>query len=179
MRKYLFLALIVVFASSVLAQQTLPEPQYENTFMGLRDGKLLPLEHQTGSIRAGGGGFMVAKAKASYEYVGDKSPVRFVSGQPLDFVVRTVFAVTTVDPNTFFTLRKLDSKKKNRELVFMTGTFTPYGGSSKTDLSQGSVAISFSKFGANSLKLSVASLPSGEYAISSLSPQNAYCFGVD
>ncbi len=174
-----FFCLLLSLYLTVVAQQPASEPSTDNVFMALASGKLIPLEHQNAVLHAGGGGFMVAKSKASYEIPGPKSSVRFHAGQPMDFIVRSPLGASGIDPSTFYTLRKLDATKKEREIVIMSGTFTPFGGSSHTDLSRGSVPLTFSKYGESSLKISVASLPPGEYALSFVTPQSVYCFGVD
>lgn len=161
------------------AQQPVPEPEFAEEFTALDSGKLISLERETASIQGGGGGFIVASSKAAYVVAGNKSPVRFHSGQPLDFIVRTAIASTTVDPNTVYVLRKMDSKKKNREIVFSSGHFSPLGGSVNTNLAQGSLPVTFAKYGTSSIKLTAGVLPPGEYALSRASALDLFCFGVD
>jgi hypothetical protein len=117
--------------------------------------------------------------KASSEFPGAKSPVRFLSGQPLDFVARSPLAGSTVDPNALYVLRKLNSKKKNRELVIMAGHASPVGASTKTDLAEGALPVTFARYGASSIRMTIGPLPSGEYAISRPYAQMVFCFGVD
>lgn len=179
MRICLTVAVVLSAIVPAMPQKVVPEPEFNDVFVALVDGKLMPLERETATIHAGGGGFMVVGTKAAYEVPGDKSPVRFHTGQSLVFVVKTAFASTSVDPSTFYILRRLDSKKKTREVVFMTGRFSPIGGSTKTDLSNGMLPVTFTHYGASSLKLSVDQLPPGEYALSFSTGPNVFCFGVD
>jgi hypothetical protein len=175
------IAIAVLISSLVVgaAQQPVPEPEFAEVFVALDSGKLIPLERQTASVQGSGGGFMVASSKAAYVVAGNKSPVRFHSGQALDFVVRTAIASTTVDPSTLYVLRKMDSKKKNREIVFSTGHFSPLGGSVNTNLAQGSLPVTFTKYGASSIKVTAGALSAGEYALSRASALDVFCFGVD
>ena len=53
------------------AQTPVKEPEFAHTFAALSaTGDLIPLEHETATIHAGGGGFMVASSKAAYEISG-------------------------------------------------------------------------------------------------------------
>ena len=176
-----FIAIAVLMTSLVVgaAQEPVPEPEFAEVFVALDSGKLIPLERQTASVQGGGGGFIVASAKAAYVVPGNKSPVRFHSGKALDFVVRTAIASTTVDPSTVYVLRKMESKKKTREIVFSSGHFYPGGGSMNTNLAQGSLPVSFTKYGASSIKVTTGALPAGEYALSRASALDVFCFGVD
>lgn len=175
--KIRILAALLVAAATLTAQ--VPEPEFANVFVAVDGSKLVQLERETATIKAGGGGFIVAGAKAAYEVPGSKSPVRFHSGQPLDFAVRTPLAGGAVDPGGMFILRHLESKKRGREAVFMNGHFSPIGGSTTTDLSRGSVPVTFSKYGEQSIKISAGPLPPGEYALSVSYGQSLFCFGVD
>lgn len=179
MKTYLTVAVLLSAVIPAMSQNAVPEPEFNDVFTALVEGKLIPLERETATIHAGGGGFMVVGTKAAYEIPGNKSPVRFHTSQPLVFVVRTALASTSVDPSTFYVLRRLDSKKKTREAVFMTGHFSPVGGSTKTDLMNGTLPVSFTHYGASSLKLSVDQLPPGEYALSFSTGPTVFCFGID
>jgi hypothetical protein len=162
-----------------VAQETVSEPEFADVFFRLDAGNLVSLERQTASVQGKASGFIVMSMKAASEFPGPKSPVRFHAGQPIDFVVRTFLASSTVDPNTLYVLRKLDSKKKTRELVFMAGHITPVGGSSKTNLAQGGLPVEFARYGASSFKMTTGPLQPGEYAVSLLYAQTVFCFGVD
>jgi hypothetical protein len=177
------LAAAIILALSIcsftIAQDAPPEPQFGDVFFGLDAGKLVPLEKETAAIEGKGGGFMVATAKAFWEVPGAKSPVRFEANKPLEFVVRSPLANIGSDPSSVLYLRRMDSKKKTREIVYMTGHFSPIGGSSKTNLSAGILPLTFDRYGTGSIKITTAPLPPGEYALSMSYGQTLYCFGVD
>jgi hypothetical protein len=161
------------------AQETVSEPEFADVFFGLEATKLVPLERQTAAIQGKASGFIVMSMKASSEFPGAKSPVRFHADQPLNFVVRSALAQSTVDPNTLYVLRRLNIKKKSRELIIMAGHASPVGASTKTDLAEGVLPVTFVRYGASSIKMTTGSLPPGEYAVSRLHAQTVFCFGVD
>ncbi len=162
------------------AQAPVKEPEFADTFAALSpSGDLIPLEHETATIHAGGGGFMVASSKAAYEISGQKSPVRFHQAPELLLIVRSSLAQTDTDPATLYILRKLDPKKKTREIAFSTGHFTPFGGHATTNLNAGQIPISFARYGASSHRITATKLAPGEYALSRVYGQDVYCFGVD
>jgi hypothetical protein len=169
----------MLFTVVGVAQETLPEPEFDNVFFRLEAGKLVPLERQTAIIQGKASGFIVMSMKASSEFPGAKSPVRFSSDQPLDFVVRSELAPSSVDPNMLYVLRKLNGKKKSRELIIMAGHASPLGASTKTDLAEGVLPVTFARYGASSIRMTTGPLPPGEYAISQANAQTVFCFGVD
>jgi hypothetical protein len=160
-------------------QESATEPEFADVFFRLDAGKLIPLERQTAVIQGKVSGFIVMSMKSASEFPGAKSPVRFTSGQPIDFVVRTPFASAAVDPNTLYVLRKLGMKKKSRELVMMSGHANPLGGSANSSLAEGVLPVQFAKYGTTSIKMTTAALPPGEYAVSRQYAQTVFCFGVD
>ena len=172
--------LIFLVTLTAFAQTPVKEPQFADTFSALSaSGDLIPLEHETATIRAGGGGFIVASSKAAYEIPGERSPVRFHSAPELMFVVRSSLAQTDTNPATLYVLRKLDPKKKNREIAFSTGHFTPLGGHATTNLNAGQLPIAFERYGASSYRITASNLAPGEYALSRIYGQDVFCFGVD
>ena len=174
----MFLMFLVALAA--LAQAPVKEPEFADTFAALSaSGDLIPLEHETATIHAGGGGFMVASSKAAYEISGEKSPVRFHRAPELVFIVRSSLAQTDTDPATLYVLRKLDPKKKRREIAFSTGHFTPLGGHATTNLNAGQVPLVFARYGASSYRITASNLAPGEYALSRMYGQDVFCFGVD
>ncbi len=179
MRRLILSAVLCAAALPVLSQSAVPEPQLPEAFFGLSDNRLVPLERETAAIHASGGGFIVAKSRAVYEIPGAKSPVRFHSGAPVVFLIRSALAQLSIDPSTQYMLRRLDSKKKDREIVFMTGHFSPVGSSSQTDFNAGQIAVSFARVGESSYQVTASSLPPGEYALSRSYGQDMFCFGVD
>jgi hypothetical protein len=173
------LVLVAVCSLAGVAQETLSEPEFADVFFRLDAGKLVPLERQTATIQGKASGFIVMNMKASWEIAGTKSPVRFRSDQPLDFVVRSLLAPSAVDPSTFYFLRKLNIKKKARELVVMVGHASPGGATINNDPAQGALPLTFARYGASSLKMTTGSLPPGEYALSRPYALTVFCFGVD
>jgi hypothetical protein len=164
---------------SAYGQDTVTEPEFADVFFRLDAGKLIPLERQTATIQGKASGFIVMNAKAVSDFPGAKSPIRFASGRPLEFVVRMLVASLTEDPNALFVLRKLDVKRKSRELVISSSHFTPIGGSSKSPLAEGVLPVDFSRYGASSVKMMTVALPPGEYAVSRIHGQSIFCFGID
>lgn len=152
------------------------EPDKAETFYGIADGKLTPLEHQPVTIRSQVGGFIALKSKGTLEIQGSKSPVRFRAGQVLEFVIKPSVGV---DPMTAYHLRRLDSKKKIREVVIVSGHASPFSGSTTTNASQGVLPMESSQYGASSFKMAALNLPPGEYGIGRIGGQEAFCFGVD
>jgi len=179
MRLHPPLAILMLYTLAGLAQEPTPEPEFADVFFRLDAGKLIPLERQNAAIQGKASGFIIMSTKATSEFTGSKSPVRFRSDESLDFVVRSPLASSAVDPNTLYVLRKLNSKKKSRELVIMAGHITPVGGSTKTDLAQGVLPVTFARYGTSSIRMTAGSLPPGEYAVSRLYAQTVFCFGVD
>jgi hypothetical protein len=175
-----FLLVIVMCCGLTgFAEETVVEPEFADVFFRLDGGKLAPLERQTAVIQGRASGFIVVNTKAAWEFPGARSPVRFHSDQTLEFVVRSDFAPSSTDPNTLYVLRKLKGKKKSRELVIIAGKITPIGGSAKTDLAETALPVTFSRYGASSIKITAGPLVPGEYALNRLYDQTVFCFGVD
>ncbi len=179
MKSHSVFVILALCALSGVAQEAASEPEFADVFFRLDAGKLTPLERQTAAIQGKASGFIVMSTKAASEFPGKKSSIRFRSDRPLDFVVRSALAASTVDPNTLYVLRKLNIKRKTRELVIMAGHVTPLGGSTKTDLAQGVLPVVFARYGTSSIKLTTEPLPPGEYAVSRLYAQTVFCFGID
>jgi hypothetical protein len=175
------IAVPILFAFAIVGwpQETIAEPEFADVFFRLDAGKLTPLERQTAVIQGKASGFIVMSMKTASEFPGARSPVRFASGKPIDFVVRTPLSSSAVDPSTLFTLRRLGVKKKSRELVIMSGHASPLGASTSSPLAQGVLPVEFAKYGAFSLRMTTAALPPGEYAVSRQFGQTVFCFGVD
>lgn len=170
--------LIATCGAPVVAQQP-PEPDMADIFYRLDNGSLVPLERQAAAIKGGAHGFIVMSMKTASEFPGAKSPVRFNSGEKLDFIVRSVMPVSAIDPNTIFCLRKLKPKKKTRELVMMSGHASPLGASTTTTPAEGMLPVDFSKYGTSSLKMTTTGLAPGEYAAGHPYGPAVFCFGVD
>jgi hypothetical protein len=153
----LFVSALVCFG------QSSPEPDMADIFYRLDKDKLIPLERQSAAFHASAHGFMVMSIKSTTRFPGAKSPIRFKSGQ-LDLVVRSVVPTSAIDPNTIYCLRKLNPKKKTRELVMMSGHVSPIGASTTGTPAEGILPVQFSIYGA-SLKMTTGELAPGEYAV--------------
>jgi len=177
----LVLCLIAACGAPVAAQtgQQPPEPDMADIFYRLDNGTLVPLERQQAAIKGGAHGFIVMSMKSASEFPGAKSPVRFKNGEKLEFIVRSAVPVSAVDPNTFYCLRKLKSKRKTRELVMMSGHISPVGGSTTMTPAEGMVPVDFTKFGTSSLKMTAGGLAPGEYAVGHPYGPAVFCFVVD
>jgi hypothetical protein len=170
---------MTVLAVTCVAQTAAPEPEMADIFYRLDGGSLVPLERQAPATRSNAHGFFVMNISTVSEFAGARSPVRFKSGERLDFVVRTVVPVFAVDPNTIYCLRKLDPKKKTRELAIMSGHFSPLGTSTTSTPAEGILPVEFSRYGSSSLKMTTGELTPGEYAVGHPHGPAAFCFGVD
>jgi hypothetical protein len=180
MKFRLFLVSLMFCALAGVAQETLTEPEFADVFFRLDSGKLVPLEHQAAAIQGRASGFIVMSMKTSWEIPGTKSLVRFRSDQPLDFVVRSPLVQSAVDPSTFYFLRKLNRKKKTRELVVMNGHASPGSATINNNPAQDALPVTFARYGASSLKMTTGPLPPGEYVLSGPYGQTTvFCFGVD
>jgi hypothetical protein len=164
---------------SYIAQSVMPEPEMADIFYRLDGDKLIPLERQAAAFHGNAHGFIVMKMKTASEFPGAKSPVRFKSGQHLDLIVRSVIPVSAIDPNTIYCLRKLESKKKTRELTIMSGHASPLGASTTTTPAEGVLPVQFSQYGDASLKMTTTELGPGEYAVGHLYGPAVFCFGLD
>jgi hypothetical protein len=174
--------LLVAFLLVILlcaAQTPVREPEFADVFFRLENGQLIALERQPITMKGGGHGFIVVNVKVTARFPGGKSTVRFKAGEPIDFVVRSPLSAGAADPAMFFCLRKLDAKKDHREMTITGGRFTPLGGSTSTNFQEGTVPVSFTKYGNGSYRVSTSGLPPGEYALGSIYPQVLFAFGVD
>jgi hypothetical protein len=171
--------LLVLTLITAAFAQTLPEPDTNDVFYALQD-KLVALERQQAVWENKGSGFAGLSTKIISEIAGGRSPVRFKATARLEFIVRSRLATPGADPNTIYSLRKLDAKKKKREMTLTTGHAPSAGTSAKTELSQGVLSVDFTKYGESSYKLAVGPLKPGEYALGAATlPQRVFCFGVD
>jgi hypothetical protein len=188
--KISFVVLPMICFGLVGFGQEVIEPDLAGIFYGLQDHALVQLERQTNTMSRTSVSpsllipFHGVNAKSTSVFPGSKSPVRLHSGETLDFVVRTVVDPSSIDPNTLYSLRRLDKKKNSREtsIVNIHVSAIPFGGST-TKMNDASLLVEFSRYGAASLKLHTGALIPGEYAITA-SPAGSsslffFCFGVD
>ncbi len=163
--------------TTVLGSQQVKEPEYANSvFLLESDGTLKPLERQTPSagvkIKAMGFG----GGSSSMVFNGAKSPVRISADQKPKFIVR--LAAGDVDPSTLIQFFALKPTKDKRELQVGKAGFMARG--AKTTMNDTAIPFSVTKYGNSSFKvIPNSSLEPGEYALSTTTSQDGYCFGVD
>jgi hypothetical protein len=111
--------------------------------------------------------FIVMHTKSGAGFEGE-IPVRFPANTPPEFVARSPFAMSPVDPDAVYGLRKLESKKKSREPGVISGHAMPIplGSTASARLMQDVLPGELSKYGASSIKMITAPLSPGEYAVS-------------
>jgi hypothetical protein len=179
----LWSALLSVCAFCGLANAQLTEPDTDGVFYVLGDNPdvLIPLERQTATIHTSAKFVGIgATAKSSAEFKPGKSPVR-VSRAAAEFIVRSPFASSSVDFNSFYVLRTLASKGGKRELVISKAHAYVGTAGSSSNLAEGEVPVTIVKYGQHSLKI-IAAQPLGpaEYALSMRAALlNLFCFGID
>ena len=120
-------------------------------------------------------------AKSSSEFKPGESPVR-VSASAAEFVVRSPFAQSSVDFNSFYVLRSLSSKGSKRELLIAKAHAYVFGSAGSTqNLAEGEIPLTITRYGEHSLKIAPAQpLKPGEYALSMRAAfLNLFCFGID
>jgi hypothetical protein len=172
--------LVLLFALAAPQLDTSPpEPEAAEIFYAFRAGKLFPLERQTPVWKHHAVGFMVLNTRSVREFAGAASPVRFNAEERLEFVVRSGLKLDTMDPNTIYCVRKLDRRKKTRELLLSAGWISPAGVNTKSDPHQGAVPVAFTTYGEHSIKIIAGPLKPGEYAVSRVYGPAFFCFGVD
>jgi hypothetical protein len=188
--KHAGIALIVLAAMAIMpvaAQDTKPtadaEPEFSNVFFGLVDGKLIPLERQIASVHVKGG--VLSGFSGFGELSGPHSPVRFSHANNLQLIVKPLANENhdpNQDPDTIYHVREVKSKKKVREWLFGKVTASHY----YNRLGEGLLPVKWTKYGNQSLRVTLGSLPAGEYCASPLGQEVAeqrvvtvFCFGVD
>jgi hypothetical protein len=170
-----FVAMCMLVALPLLAQDasTPEEPEYINNVFRLdANGMLKALERQT-SRAEGKYTFPVFGMRNTLVISGEHSPVRFKADENLEFVVRV--AQRDVDPHDSIQFFAFKPSKGKRELLLQTINLTV-----KRRDQENAVAFVATKYGQFSFRIRPESrLPPGEYAISTTSTNDAYCFGVD
>jgi hypothetical protein len=156
--------MVAAFSAALFGQ--VAEPEFNDLFFGLSQGQLVKLERQSGSIHVKMSGPF--SAKGSFAIPGAKSPVRFPSG----VVTLAVRPASNEDPEAWFHLRRLESKKHTREASIVKASVI---GASVKDPG---IPMEFAKYGTGSLKVT-AMLEPGEYAVGHAGGQTVFCFGVD
>jgi len=179
MKIFTTFAVVALLTFVSLAQEVPSEPEFADVFFLLDAGKLVPLERETTTFQTKVHGFIAMSMKSSSEIAGAKSPIRFRSDRTLDFVVRSALVKTAVDPSTQYFIWKLNSNKKARELVVMVGHASPVGATVSNNPSPGGLPVTFTRYGASSLRMTAGLLAPGEYALGRPFAQTVFCFGID
>ena len=172
--------LLVILCHAVLGQEPkkVQEPEYLGNFFLVDSdtGKLIPLERITGETKIKVKAMGFGGGEGSFEFKGEKSPVRFKEGQKLEFVV--LVSSQQVDPQSVIQLFSLESKKGKRRLLISKAGFI--GTSGKTVTSERAVPFNVAKYGTSSFKVTPAQhLPPGEYTLSGPGTNDGFCFGID
>jgi len=152
------------------------EPEYNNVFFLLdaASDNLIELERQTLKVKAHSHGFGGAESDLNLE--GQKSPVRFKTGQKLEFIVRVSSPQT--DPRGYLLLYSLQSKKNNRRLVVTKAGYA--GMNFRTVLEESSIAFNATKYGESSYKIrATQDLLPGEYLLLTRDARDGFAFGID
>ncbi len=161
--------------------QRQPEPEYIDTYFMLESkaGKLLTLEKQVIQVFSKSKGKLFSsKGQYGYQIPGDRSPVRFEEGKPIEIVVRA--ATRDVDPLTFIVFWALKPGEGVR--VIETNTIKGgFGGVKQSGTGVENVAFEAVKYGQSSfLFRPVSKLLPGEYVVfTSKKSDQVFCFGID
>jgi hypothetical protein len=170
-----------LIALSLSAQdKPLPVPNYDGVFYRYdrAAGTLVDLEHQTAAAASKPKALGLAGYKAFFYLRGARSPVRFKSNDPLEFIVSLP---PRTDPQTiqFFVLRQ---GKHRRELVEQESNRpSPLGfGQTHNVMDRSEVHFEVQKYGESAYRLIPSkALAPGEYSFSFSTNNVAYAFGVD
>ncbi len=176
MRRILLIALAL---TGSLGAQT-PEPEYNDVFYRLENGKLLPLERQAPrGIKGSAHSFLVVITVKGYAVLqGGRSPVRFHAGEPLEFIVHSQLqSILGTDPATMYVLRRLNSHRKTRDIELSSGHASLIGAATMGVPAE-TLPLDFVRYGEGSFRVSAGNLPPGEYALGR-TYGTVYCFGVD
>lgn len=156
---------ILFLVSVASAQQvSLAEPEFTSVFYYLRPaGDLVELERQAN------GTLSLRGAHSLYVIPGERSPVRFNGGDPMQFVVRVTEDMKSAAAT--LQLLRLEPRNGGRELVTPIGLFIkPKVG----------LEIKVKRYGSSSLRVTPAQkLEPGEYCLSRETILQNFCFGVD
>lgn len=157
------------------------EPEYIGVFMGLKEnGDLVELERVKTELKIRVKALGFGGGEGALQIPGERSSIRFKSGENIQFVVRAPSQQT--DPMTLIQFYSFESKKGVRKAVIVK--VGAMGMSSKSTLSNNAVPFNVAKHGESSFRIVVSStLPPGEYFFGVISEKNpttdVFCFGID
>lgn len=171
---------VLLLLSFVVAQepQKAQEPEYLGIFYLLDSltGNLVPLERQTPDYKMKVKAMGFGGGESLLEFKGEKSPMRFKEGQKLEFVV--LVSSQQIDPQSIVQFFALQPKSGKRRLSIAKAS--SMGMSGKSTMNEKAVSFNAAKYGTSSFKITPAqNLPPGEYAISTTSANDGFCFGID
>ncbi len=155
-----------------------PSPDAGVGIFGTQAQTTLPLEHEKVTLVSSASGFFSYKSSGAWVVRGDKSPVRFHAGMPISVVIRFVSDPHAPLPAQEFILRRLDVKRKRREIVIVTGHSSAFGSSVQTDAMAGALPVKFTQ-NSQGYSSDPTPLQPGEYALTQPGGSDWYCFGVD
>ncbi|MFC4197766.1 hypothetical protein, partial [Pedobacter jamesrossensis] len=140
------------------------EPEYIGEAVNVsQENAITPLEKQSVKIQAKAGASMyltgIGKVKSKMVIEGGSSPVKFKTGIPLTFIVKSFDNKS--DPLSIISIVKFETTKKQRKSELSSiGTFS--GGSSNN---QDYVAYKSKKYKDSSYEIRIDSVEAGEYGI--------------
>ncbi len=164
----------MLVASGLLTAQSPSEPEFIDVFYRLDGGKLVSLERQSSTMV-----HSLVGVKFSSLIAESKSPVRFRSGESIEFVVRGSVLSSYGDPGQIYGMRKLTSKKDHREFLAFAVAYGGLLGAKAKDMAH--LPLDFARYGEGSIKVTTSELPPGEYAIGriGIGTKAVFCFGID
>lgn len=173
-----FACFLITASLGALAQQ---ESRYGHQFFFLDSstGKLMPLERTSAAMKSKTKGLAYGTASTFYQLEGERSHIRFKSGQQIEFVVHGFSP--RGDPTMMYTLSRLKVKKNNRRLVLReVGALGDAFGGAPSGSDEALLPLSAVRYGRDSMRIVPAQpLEPGEYALSSVTGGQFFCFGVD
>lgn len=174
----LMIAAVSLLASAPAgAQRASQLPEYVGQVNAVHGSRTIPLERQNArndfKIRAMG--FGGGKMRLLVE--GERSPVRFRSGDPISFVIRV--ASQDTDPAEFIRLLPVKSRKGTREMETLSTGFAGVTGA-RDRLNERAIPFDASRSGAQGFRITLReALRPGEYAIQTSGAGSLSLFGVD
>lgn len=152
-------------------------PEYVDVIEAVVDGQRIDLERVEPKYRAKIKGLGFGGMKTTLEIDGGRSPVRFASGKPVEFVIRV--ANQDADPVAYVALYRAKANKKVRSMIIAQAGF---GGATTTGNGGGNdkIAIAGNKYGSRFYRIKpVALLGPGEYMIKGGNGTTGFMFGID
>ena len=152
-------------------------PEYVGMFDALTSsGTMIPLERQTGTNKVKAKALGFGGAKSEYDFSGERSTVRFKSGDGTRYVVRV--ASQDTDPSDIVQFFPMTAKKGARIIAILSSG--PLGFNYKDQYNHGGVPFIASKYGSSFFIVQPSQpLEAGEYALCTKDGKDCFLFGVD